>query len=87
MDKDYFALAALVITMLIPIIAILTHHQRKMAELIHKNRGTNDASVDRLEQEVRELKQLVLAQTIALDNVGLQRPRGDALSVESRLHS
>ena len=41
----------------IPGIAILTHHQRKMAELIHKNQqtGSQDEVLARLESMQRQL--------------------------------
>ncbi len=57
----------------IPIIAILTHHQRKMAE-IYAGRNQADstqlhAEVARLREEVRELRATVHEQMIALDGV------------------
>ncbi|MBS1721572.1 MAG: hypothetical protein JSS66_01050 [Armatimonadetes bacterium] len=63
---------------MIPIIAILTAHQRKMAELIHGRRQDNQNAVgghDRmsdLEREIIELKDLVRRQTIALDDLRAQ---------------
>jgi hypothetical protein len=43
---------------IIPLVWMLLHHQRKMAELLHRNAvGQNSqAQIDRLETEVRELK-------------------------------
>ena len=59
-----------IIIFLIPIIAILTHHQRKMAELMHGSRvnGTG-AEIDALRREVQELKEIVHQQTLAIDNI------------------
>ncbi|QYK55208.1 MAG: hypothetical protein KF733_09350 [Fimbriimonadaceae bacterium] len=54
--------------MLIPIVAILTSHQRKMAEIIHKNHGqSNDSDLLALREEVRALRDAVNRQAIALD--------------------
>jgi hypothetical protein len=58
-----------IIGMMIPIVAILTAHQRKMAELLHGGAAGNNLQheVHVLRQEVQELKQLVHEQTIAMD--------------------
>lgn len=59
----------------IPIIAIVTHHQRKMAELIHgsQNRAQEIeplvGEVQRLRHEVAELKQAYYDQQIQLDDL------------------
>jgi hypothetical protein len=65
-----------VLIFMIPIIAILTGHQRKMAELIHgqgERRGDLAPQVlDRiasLEREVVELKDLVRRHVIATDDL------------------
>lgn len=66
----------------IPIIAILTSHQRKMAQIFHENArqaGTVVSETQMLREEIRELKTLVHQQAIALDN--LARP----LPTETRL--
>jgi len=60
-----------IVIFMIPIIAILTSHQRKMAELLHGSRQNNLPSpeVEMLRREVQELKQIVHQQTIAIDNL------------------
>lgn len=60
-----------IILFMIPIIAILTSHQRKMAELIHGNRanGNTNGEIEALRREVQELKQIVHQQTLAIDNI------------------
>lgn len=60
-----------IIIFMIPIIAILTHHQRKMAELIHGNKGNanTQAEFEALRREVQELKEVVHQQTLAIDNI------------------
>jgi hypothetical protein len=55
---------------MIPIIAILTNHQRRMAELIHGNRNNaSNGDIEALRREVQELKQIVHQQTLAIDNI------------------
>ena len=79
------ALAALMIPMIIfmiPIVAILTSHQRKMAELVHgKQQNHVLPSVDpnriaALESEVARLRDTVSRQTIELDNLRMSVPTG-----------
>jgi hypothetical protein len=59
-----------IICMLIPIVAILTRHQQRMAEIIHANRPQNTpdrAEIDSLRREIQELKQIVHQQAISMD--------------------
>lgn len=58
----------------LPVIAVLTNHQQKMAAIIHgQNRGNANAAqteeMQALRREVAELKQLVHQQTIICDNL------------------
>jgi uncharacterized protein YlxW (UPF0749 family) len=41
------AMIAIAFPLAIPIVAILTHHQRKMAELMHQNRNSLPEGVER----------------------------------------
>lgn len=76
MGRDFSEMIAPVIVsalfMMIPIIAILTSHQRKMAMIMRQEpkpplpTEMADAS---LREEVQELKQMVNQQTIVLDNL------------------
>lgn len=66
---DTLALLIPIVAVMIPIIALLTAHQRKMAEIIHSNNPAQNAEVDALRQEVRELRTLVNQQTISLDDM------------------
>ena len=73
---DIVGMFALLMTLGIPIVAILASHQRKMAKMLHEQaqqRGALSPETQALREEVRELKALVHQQTIALD--GLARPR------------
>ncbi len=61
-----------IVMFMIPIVAILTHHQRKMAELLHGNRQSanlSNAEVEGLRREVQEIKQILHEQTIAIDSL------------------
>jgi hypothetical protein len=59
-----------IVLFMIPIVAILTHHQRKMAELYHGSRqALPDQDIESLKRDMAELKQVVHQQTIALDNL------------------
>lgn len=66
---DYGVLIPITMFM-IPIIAILTHHQRKMAEIVHRAGATPQVmvEVERLRQEVSHMRSLLNEQTIALDS-------------------
>lgn len=65
-----------IIALIIPIVAILTKHQMKMAALIHgktidenNNVVSSNANDSQLSQEVRQLRELMHQQTLALDNL------------------
>ena len=69
----------------VPVVAILAGHQRKMAEIIHnsKNNQTNqqvpqlEAKVAQLEAEVRELRGLVQDGIIRADDTAALRSQID----------
>ncbi|MEA2554296.1 MAG: hypothetical protein QOJ65_2472 [Fimbriimonadaceae bacterium] len=62
-----------ILALTIPIVAILSAHQRKMAEIIHRNNQNGPAEIDSLRQEIRELRTIIHQQTIAMDDI---RSRG-----------
>jgi hypothetical protein len=77
---EFIGLAAVVLFLGIPIVAILAHHQRKMAELIH-SRGPdlNPAVIDevyKLRAEVERLRNELNETAIVLDDVRKLAPRG-----------
>lgn len=56
---------------IVPIVAMLLTHQRRMAELVNGNqaqRGQSDVKVARLEAEVAQLRQLIAENVIAMDD-------------------
>jgi hypothetical protein len=82
--EEFAAIIACVMVFGIPIVAILTHHQRKMAEIIHSRaHDINPVVVDevnRLRGEVDRLRQELHETTIALDDM-----RRSPRAVEQRI--
>jgi len=59
-----------IVALMIPIVAILTYHQRKMAEIIHRS-GATPAVMDEIRQlrvEIREMKVQMHQQAIVVDS-------------------
>ncbi|MBS1725921.1 MAG: hypothetical protein JST51_04315 [Armatimonadetes bacterium] len=65
------ALMVPIIIFMIPIVAILTSHQRKMAELMHGSRESSlpSAEIDELRRQIANLQSTVSALTISVDNL------------------
>lgn len=59
-----------IVALMIPIVALLTHHQRKMAEIVHRQGATPQVmhEVELLRAEVAHMRNLLNEQTISLDN-------------------
>jgi hypothetical protein len=66
-------LAAVILMFGIPIVAILTGHQRKMAELMRQpiqgQQPMSNIEIQALRAEVRELKQMLADQSLAIDQI------------------
>ncbi len=64
-------LGIVALVMAVPITAILTAHQRKMAEFLarRQNSGLEQDALAKLSHEVAELRQIVNQQTIMLDDL------------------
>jgi hypothetical protein len=62
-----------VMLMMIPIVALLTSHQRKMAKIMRESDGVQDPRLamenEYLRREMAELKALMHQQAIAIDNL------------------
>jgi hypothetical protein len=59
-----------IIALMIPIVAILTYHQRKMAEIVHGH-GATPLVMDEIRQlrlEVQQMKEQVHQQAIVVDS-------------------
>lgn len=69
---DVFPIIALLIPItifMIPIVAILTHHQRKMAEMMrHQQPHGQSNEISEIRREMQELKQIVAQQAIQMDD-------------------
>ena len=73
-EPRMFAMFIPILALLIPIIAILTAHQRKMAELYaHQAQDQSNPEIAALRREIQELKGLIHQQAIAMDNVASGR--------------
>ncbi|HRF60290.1 MAG TPA: hypothetical protein PLH94_10320 [Fimbriimonadaceae bacterium] len=85
---EVLALGIPLLALMIPIVAILTYHQRKMAEIIHLRQaeqpGASQEELERLRREVADLTQRLHAQAIELDTYQSQL-RGNAPPIEQRL--
>lgn len=94
---ETIAIGIPILVLMIPIVAILTSHQRKMAEIIHGRSGqtppqgmpTSNPEIAALRAEVYELKQMVQSQLIAMDSLQTARQSTPppTPSIEQRLGS
>ena len=63
-------LAIPILIFMIPIIAILTSHQQRMAKIMHESGQLgNNAEINALRGEVQQLRELVHQQAIQVDNL------------------
>lgn len=94
LGPETLALLIPIIALMVPVIiactAILTGHQRKMAELYHSNAaGQTNPEIMALRNEVADLKRLMHEQAIAIDNLANLQGRLNAPtqppSIEERL--
>ncbi len=68
MDPEIFAVAIPIVFLMIPIVAILTNHQRKMAEIIHRDRS-NSGSDEALMREIQSLRHQMNQLTLSVDSL------------------
>ena len=80
------ALLIPILIFMIPIIGILTNHQRKMAELMH-NKAGNAGDIEALRREIYELKQLVHQQAISIDNLLARQQPTTPPDISTRISS
>ena len=66
-DPENLVFLIPILIFMTPIIAILTAHQRKMAEILHSRPQVPTEEIQALRREVADLRQLVHQQAIALD--------------------
>jgi hypothetical protein len=68
-DAGIIALMIPILALTIPIVVILTNHQRKMAEIMHSSQPLPSGELDAIRQELQQLRMLMNQHTIALDDV------------------
>lgn len=86
MDPEEMAiLIGATMVFIVPLVAILTYHQRKMTELIHR-KPDKPTLPDNLEvtHELRQIKEALQAQAIAFDNLAGELRRSKAPSELTR---
>ncbi len=72
-------------TLLIPIIAILVSHQQKMAK-IYREGQVNQPTDERVLREIAELRQLIVHQSLAIENLRNEKASTPPVdSVQTRL--
>lgn len=84
--EDIMGIGVAVLAMMIPIVAILTHHQQKMTAIINGSQFRNE--VEALRAEVQQLRDLVSHQATQLDRLnGLQAGSEPVQPAEPTLQS
>lgn len=64
-----------ILVLMIPIVAILTRHQQKMAEIMaHGHAVEGGQEIYALRRELAEMRELMHQQAIAIDTLVSQRP-------------
>ena len=79
---DLTGFFAVALSLGIPIVAILTSHQQKMAKLFQENQRAMNAvspETQSIRDDIRELKSLVHQQAIAIDNLSRPLPNHDGI--------
>ena len=75
--EDWMPFVMGFVVFLIPIIAILTSHQQKMARIFRENQSAGETNeVAALRAEVARLTQAVHQNTIAIDSLAQRQPLG-----------
>ena len=87
---DTLALMIPIVGIMIPIVAILTKHQQRMAEIIHSQHGGNEvlSKLESQERELQLLREQLNTQAIQIDDLK-SRPRltGGVQTIEDRLNA
>jgi hypothetical protein len=85
MQPWMMALMIPILALTIPIVVVLTNHQRKMAEILHQNKPLPSGELEAIRQELRDLRMLMHQHTIALDDMRNQQSLGQRDEVQNRL--
>ncbi len=70
-DSDVVWVLVPLAALAVPVVKVLSRHQTQMAQIIHgQNQGNpNNQETSEIREEVRQLRELMHQQTIALDNL------------------
>ncbi|MCU0315128.1 MAG: hypothetical protein MUC92_00900 [Fimbriimonadaceae bacterium] len=80
-DPSSIAILIPIVALCIPIVAILTAHQRRMAEIIHANNAHNvaeNSELQALRYEIAQLRELVTSQALAVEQLRSEQRIGQA---------
>lgn len=76
-----------VLALMIPIVAILSAHQQKMASIMREGGNSQtSAELAALREEVRNLRELVATQMLAMDSMSSNR-LSDSMPVQDRVRN
>ncbi|CAN5465496.1 hypothetical protein BH11ARM1_BH11ARM1_02850 [soil metagenome] len=76
------------LVVVLPIVGIMTSHQRKVAEIFaQRSNQASDQEIGLLRQDIRELKELIHQQAIALDSTPRMTAPAPPPSVAERLNN
>ena len=84
MPEEIVAIVIGGITMMIPIVFILTKHQQKMATILRQDQAQNNSP--EVYRELAALREVVHQQTIAIDNLSRSQADMRAEIVRQDLH-
>ncbi len=94
MEEIILVLGIIGLVMSVPIVAILTHHQRKMAAIVNFQRrsGLTSEHDNQVSKEIADLREIVAQQAIVLDDLSSMHRRllertSEADSIRQRLGS
>jgi hypothetical protein len=84
---DLAPILAFLILMMVPVVAILTKHQQKMAAILHSRPpAADDERLARVEAEVAAMRDLLNRQALILEELNSKLPPA-ASDVEHRLRA
>lgn len=90
--EDILVLMIPITALMIPIVAILTQHQRRMAEIMRQNHPQGHHEIAELRREVGMLKEIVNQQALQMDDFltrqnQLMAPSTPPMPMQERLNS
>lgn len=88
MEKDLIPLIGTIFVLTIPIVAILTTHQQKMAKLMREDSQAlnNPNDISALRHDVQQLREVVTSLAITVDNMNDRLDRQSNLETRMKVH-